>query len=372
MAEPSPRAPAGGGLDHAFLPLLAAVYVAATLAPAPAWLARLPLPQWLDGADGAGLSTSKLILAGLLFVAGMRMAVTARPQAPWRAVGGLVRVLVRVLGLAAAGRLAPLAAMVGLSHLLAAAAVPAVAMDVATGLLLVAAMPSANTSTAWTRRSGGSLPLCVGLVLVTTLAAPLVVPTAAALAAGPAAAMTGDDQRAFAGLGLDLLAWVVLPMAAGLLAGRLAGGRAAVPLAAAGSIGPLAAILALNYLNASRGLPQLLGAGQLLPLVASAATGAALVAMTFATGWLVARTAGLAPEPGLAVAYAVGMSNTGLAGTLANAAFPDRAVILYPIVLCTLAQHVMAALIDATRRRSPASPVSENQSPAAAPGRAGQ
>lgn len=344
MAHASPRSSAVRRHSRSFLLLLIGVYVAATFFPAPPWLAvlRLPYGPFAGAGERLELGVSKLILAGLLFLAGMRTAVPSWPVRPLRPLA--------VLAMGFAGRLLPLAVMISVTHLLTWAAAPAVAMDVATGLMLVAAMPSANTSTAWTRRSGGSLPLCVALVLLTTAASPIVVPTTAALAAGPAATMAAAGDRTLPAVGVELISWVVIPMAIGMAAGRLWSASDGIPRGRLESIGSLAAILAVNYLNASRGLPGLLGDGTPLPILGAAVAGAALVAATYGGAGLVARVTGATPPATLALGYAVGMSNTGLAGALAGEAFSDHPVILYPIVLCTLAQHVMAAVIDGSRR----------------------
>ncbi len=340
MASPSQHASGSRWLDHAFVPLLLGVYTLATFAPAPAWLARVTLP-WLPASPEVG--TSKLILACLLFVAGLRMARPTWPESPWAAMG--------LLALGVVGRIIPVAAMIAITHALAAVGTATIGMDIATGLLLVAAMPSANTSTAWTRRAAGSLGLCVGIVLLTTVASPLVIPAAMELAVGPAATMGTVGDHVFAGVGFELLAWVVIPMAVGMAVGWIVGAREGVPLGLPGAVGALAAILAVNYLNASRALPQLLANGHMLPLLGSAAAAIMLVAMTYAVASVIARATGAAPTVGVAMSFSVGMSNTGLAGTLANEAFPEPAVIMYPIVLCTLVQHIMAAFIDLRRQR---------------------
>lgn len=344
MTITSPRPSASRWLDQAFVPLLLGVYAAATLAPAPVWLARITLP----GPGGTAVSSSKLILAALLFMAGLRTSWPRWPTKPWAAAG--------LLSLGVAGRFLPLAVMVALTHLLEAAGTPALGMAIATGLLLVAAMPSANTSTAWTRRAGGSLALCVGVVLVTTVASPLVVPAAAGLAAGPAATMGGVGEHVFGGVGIELVSWVVIPMVTGMAVGWLIGARGGVPLGWPGAFGSLLAILALNYLNASRGLPQLLADRDLLPLMVAAASAVVLVAAAYAAAGLIGRSVEATPQASLAISYSVGMSNTGLAGTLATEAFADPALMLYPIVLCTLVQHVIAAGIDARHRRAAAAP----------------
>jgi BASS family bile acid:Na+ symporter len=343
MTLPSQPSSGSRWLDHAFVPLLLVVYVVATFAPAPVWLASVALP-W--GPDALEVGTSKLILACLLFVAGLRMALPTWPKTPLSAVG--------ILALGVVGRMLPLAGMIAITHALVAAGTQAVGIEIATGLLLVAAMPSANTSIAWTRRAEGSLAVCVGVVLLTTLASPLVIPAAVAMAAGPAGMMDTVGEHVFAGVGIELIAWVVIPMMAGMTVGWLVGARDGVPLGLAGSCGSLVAILAINYLNASRALPQLLTNEHLLPLLGAATASALLVAMTYAGAGLIARSTGAPPKAGVAISYAVGMSNTGLAGTLANEAFAESAVILYPIVLCTLVQHVMAAAIDSRRQKQAA------------------
>lgn len=346
IAMTSPHTSANRSLDYAFLPLLLVVYALATFSPAPAWLERVTVPCWPGSVE---VSTSKLILACLLFVAGLRTAMPSWPTNPFASAG--------VLALGITGRLAPLVGMIAITHVLAAFAVATIPMDIATGLLLVAAMPSANTSTAWTRRSAGSLGTCVGIVILTTVVSPLVIPSAMALAAGPAATTSAVSQRVFTSAGGELVAWVVIPMLVGMIGGWLCGARDGVPLGLAGAIGSLAAILAVNYLNASRGLPQLLANGHLLPLAGAAVGASLLVAFTYWSGGLMSRASGVAPAVGVAIGYSVGMSNTGLAGTLAAEAFPEPAVILYPIVLCTLVQHVMAAFIDLGRQKEACSPL---------------
>ncbi len=345
MTSPSQRLSSGRWLDYAFVPLLLIVYATSTFAPAPSWLARVTLPAWAGAAE---VGTARLILAVLLFIAGLRTAAPTWPKTPLAAMG--------LLALGVVGRLVPLAAMIAITHALVTVAAPGVSVDIATGLVFVAAMPSANTSTAWTRRADGSLAACVGIVLLTTILAPVVIPTAAAMAAGPAATMGSVGDHVFTGVGYELVAWVVIPMVAGMMVGWLVGARDGVPLGLPGSLGALAAILAVNYLNASRALPQLLVNGHLFPLLGATAASVVLVAVTYAVGGLIARSTRATPEVGVAITFAVGMSNTGLAGALASECFAAPAVILYPIVLCTLVQHVMAALIDSARQRK-ASPL---------------
>lgn len=319
-------------VDAGFLVLLAGVYVLAAVLPAPA---RLVSPA-------GGLRTAQVVLAALLFIAGLRTAVPSDPREVLRR-GALI-------GMGVLGRLVPLVVMlVGVPTLALGGMNSSVAADVATGLVMVAAMPTANTSTAWTRRSTGDLTVCAGVVVATTLLAPLVIPATLTLVGGSAGCdrVSGDT---FVDVGLGVVGWVVVPIVTGIVVGRVSGLAAGTPLGPVGSLGTLAALLLLNYLNASQALPNVLEGGGAGPLAWAALGAMALVPLSYAVGraagWLVAASR---PQ-GTALAYAVGMGNTGLASTLAITAFPGRPATLYPIVLCTLLQHAVAAAVHERQR----------------------
>jgi predicted Na+-dependent transporter len=310
--------------NRAFLPLLLMVYGAAALAPAPVILDEGVLD----------IRPSHAILACLVFLAGLR---TDLPQ---RVVGGVAGA--GLVGAGLLGRFLPLLMVVCAIRMTASIGKASTASDVATGLLLVAAMPSANTATVWTRRSFGNLPLCVGVVLITTLFAPVVVPLSLAMT-GYSAGLPAD---VFSQLVNAVVAWVFIPMVLGISLGRFFGVIPGLPLSAGGSLGTLAALLALNYLNASRALPGLFEGGGFVSLVWAGIGAAALVLVSYASGGSIAQVLRAGAPTQAALFYAVGMSNTGLAGTLAIYAFPERPGVLYPVVMCTLLQHVVASLLN--------------------------
>lgn len=318
-------------LDAVFLSLLLATYVLAAVLPAPAELVT-PFP---------GLRTAQMVLALLLFVAGLRTAVP-------HDAGEVLR-RGAVIGVGVVGRLAPLAAMLACLSLVTVGSAPALATDIAVGLTMVAAMPAANTSTAWTRRSSGDLMVCAGIVVATTLLAPLVIPGTLAIV-GDAGGAPEVSAGTFSDMAVGMVGWVVVPIVAGIVLGRLGGLGTGKPLGPVGSLGLLGALLLLNYINASQALPQVLERGGAWSLGWSACGATLLVPLCYAAGGLAGRLAGASPAQGRALSYAVGMSNTGLAGTLAAAAFPGRPATLYPIVLCTLLQHVVAALMHERSR----------------------
>lgn len=318
-------------LDAVFLVLLLTTYVLAAVLPAPPDLVT-PFP---------GVRTAQLVLAMLLFVAGLRTAVP-------HDAGEVLR-RGAAIGMGVVGRLVPLAAMLACLALVSGGEAPSLATDIAVGLTMVAAMPAANTSTAWTRRSSGDLMVCAGIVVATTMLAPLVIPGALAVvgdAGGPAEVTAGT----FSDMAVSVVGWVVVPIVAGIVVGRLGRLGTGKPLGACGSLGLLGALLLLNYINASQALPNVLERGGASSLGWSACGAALLVPLCYAAGEVAGRLVAASPAQGRALSYAVGMSNTGLAGTLAAAAFPGRPATLYPIVLCTLLQHVVAALMHERAR----------------------
>lgn len=329
-------------LDAVFLILLFAVYVLAAVLPAPHAVIS-PV---------AGVRTSQLVLAVLLFVAGLRMAVPTDRDDLGRC-GTLI-------GVGVIGRLLPMTGVLACLTLLSAGGASTPAIDIAVGLTLVAAMPTANTSTAWTRRSSGDLAVCVGVVVATTMLSPLMISTAMAVVDGS----TGQSLAGgftFRAVALGVVAWVVLPIVVGIVAGRTLGLASGKPLSSVGSSSTLAALLLLNYINASQSLPSVLERGGAAALLWAACGAVALVPLCYGVGVAAARLRGASPAQAVALVYAVGMSNTGLASTLAAAAFPGRPATLYPIVLCTLLQHIVAALVHERGR-----PVAEGVTPRAA------
>lgn len=326
-ASGRPPAVSARAAEVAFLPLLVTVYALAAVAPAPLSMTQLP----------GGVTVSQLILAGLLFVAGLRMSIrTNRAN------------LASGIGLAAAGvfaRLTGLVAAVAVARAVREGGCSMAVSDAFTGLSLVAAMPSANTSTAWTRRGGGDLALCVVIVVFTTLASPAVVPSALKLAG----VVDTAHPAKLPGVAVGVIAWVVIPMALGMAVGRLPWRKHVLMPEPTRPLLSLGALILLNYLNASRALPDLLARGTGGEILLSAIGGLSLVTILNGCGATAGLLAGGSRASRTAMIHAVGMSNTALASTLAVEFFPNRPQMLYPAIACTLFQHAVAALLTISR-----------------------
>src|SRR4051794_28237342 len=96
---------------------------------------------------------------------------------------------------------------------------PEEVQQILVGLALVASMPIAGSSTAWSQNANGDLALSLGLVLLSTMLSPLTTPAAlhavGAMASGEYA--TRLHELAASGTGAFLAVCVALPSVLGVL-----------------------------------------------------------------------------------------------------------------------------------------------------------
>jgi BASS family bile acid:Na+ symporter len=311
-----------------FLTILVGAYVVAALVPGPG--------LWLRGVDfGAGVTLPGVLLAMLLLNAGLGVSP--------RRLGELAR----RPGALAAGLLAnfavPLAYVAGLGLVLRAWHNPAEAGQVLIGLGLVAAMPVAASSAAWSQGADGDLALSLGLVVGSTLLSPVTTP-AALEAAGRLAGAERLHEIAAAGTGDFLAMFVLLPSAVGL-AGRMMIGDG--PVAAARPALKLtnaAALVVLCYANACAALPDAVFDPDWDYLVLTLAAVAGQCAAGFGAGWLLARVLRVDAARRAALVFGLGMSNNGTGLVLASTALASTPAVLVPVLCYNLAQHLAAGV----------------------------
>lgn len=158
-------------LHRHFLWFLLGAYAAAALWPGPGlWLKEVSLGQVAFLGQKTQVTLPMLLLALLLLNAGLGVQ-TSRP-----------RELLRTSPLLAAGLaanlLVPLAFLFTLSQSLRPWHEPDETQCLLVGLALVAAMPVAGSSTAWSQNNNGDLSISLGLVLLSTMLSPLTTPLA--------------------------------------------------------------------------------------------------------------------------------------------------------------------------------------------------
>lgn len=318
---------------HHFLGLVVLTYVAAAFCPAPGLaLAALDPGSLLPGRPH--LPTPRLLLAGLLFVAGLGVCP--------RAVLNVARRPRLLLAGLAARLLVPLALVALAARLLAGWHSPGEAACVVAGLGLVAAMPVAGSSVAWAGRGGGCPALSVGLVVASTLLCPLTTPLA--LAAAGSLAGVGDATGTVSPAGTTLVAFVVVPTAAGLAVRAALGAGWAGRRRDATRAFSAAAVLVLCYTNAAGALPQVARHPDWDFLAVTVATSLVLCGGSFASGWWVGRGLGAGAASGVSLAYGLGMSNNG-SGLVTAAALALPADALLPVLAYNLIQHLAAGVM---------------------------
>lgn len=331
MSHSSTGRPRLVGLIHRyFLPLLIAAYALAAVWPGPGAYLRtvrvvddLPLPS--------------VLLSGLLFSAGLGTRLAG-------GCGLIGRLPTLALGLGASV-LAPVAFVVTVAVALGSWHDPEESQALILGLALVAAMPIAGSSAAWTQHAGGDTGVSVGLILGSTALSPLLTPLAWRVLQ-PLAGPEGSPDLAAGGTGLFLLACVVFPTAAGLLARAALGpARVAASLPRLGVLNSLV-LLTLCYANASTSLPELVANPDWDFYVLVLAAVSAMCAAGFGVGALLGRMAGRDPGQRLALTFGLGMSNNGTALVMAGSAFATFPRALLPILAYNLAQHLVAGAVS--------------------------
>jgi BASS family bile acid:Na+ symporter len=319
-----------------FLGLLVACYLFAIVCPAPGIAMRSW--QWSTPHFANVPLASLLLLAVMLFIAA---ALTDLNQ---------VRVVSRhpfvLLAALVAVWLGP-----ALLVVVADRAIPAtVAGQSTVGLLvsfaLVASMPVANSSVGWTQSAGGNLGLSLALVLVSILLSPWITPSLLHYLG----MSLGEREQDFEALinkfsGLFFIIWVILPTAAGsacrllLSPARIERARSWLNIVSA------AALLVLNYINSVHALPRAYKSPMML-LVATAALATSLGAIGILLGWFIAMAFRLRPETRTALMFGLSMKHTGLALILAGTVLSNEPLAILLIVLATLMQHILAALVQ--------------------------
>lgn len=203
------------------------------------------------------------------------------------------------------------------------------------GMVLQLSTPTAITSLMWTTIGGGNVQLCLSMVLLDTLAAPIVIPAALRVFLG--SSVTLDS----AGMIQDLILMVALPALAAMFFYRFNEGRSAKALKA--RLLPFAKIAMLFTVlaNATRCAPFLRNLNQTLLIVAG------IVLLLGFTGFTVGFLMGGLMHRDFPTRFTMslnsGMRNNGIATTLATQYFP--ADVVFPAAIAPLFAQVTASVV---------------------------
>ena len=324
-----------------FLWLLLGSYLLAAISPAMGlWLRGVSLGHIAIFGGSVHLPLSMLLLAALLFNAGLGLDLAQ------------IKHLVRRPAMLGMGLLANL--VVPLGFICVVTAVMHVwhstdeVQNILVGLALVAAMPIAGSSTAWSQNANGNVALSLGLVFCSTLLSPFTTP----IVLGAVGLLTTGDysaalrQLASGRTDAFLIICVILPSLAGVAArfvfgtGRVKASGPAIKLA------NFVVLFLLIYSNASISLPQAVRNPDYDFLVVMLLIAVALCGTAFAAGWLIARLLNTRRDEQVSLMFGLGMNNNGTGLVLASLALSAYPQAILPIVFYNLVQHLVAGAVD--------------------------
>lgn len=228
-----------------------------------------------------------------------------------------------VFGAAAQWLIMPISAYALISFL----SLPA---EIGIGLILLGAAPGGTASNVYTYLGNGDVALSVTVTSVTTLAAPIVMPTWVILVVGEQIEVT------FAEMFQEIVLIVVIPVIVGLILRRVLDERAPKVAEAGLTVFPAISVLAIVIIVAA-----VVGANVENLITASAIVIVAVVihnAIGLTAGYGTGYITNMSYDRSRALSFEVGMQNSGLAVAIAAAFFsplaslvPALAVVLHQI-----------------------------------------
>jgi bile acid:Na+ symporter, BASS family len=327
-------------VHHHLLWFLISAYAVAAVFPAVGlWIRNVTLGDVSIFKTNIHVSLLLLLLATLMFNAGLGVKTThlqALVRKYWILVAGL-----------AANLIIPIVYIFCVTLFLQWWHNPEEAQHILVGLALVAAMPIAGASTAWTQNSNGNLALSLGLVLCSTILSPIMTPVAFYVFGE----MTSEEYEqvlhdlAHYGSVTFLGLWVVLPSLLGL------GIRFAVPERQLAAVMPYVklsnalVLLVLNYSNASMSLPQAVADRDLDFLAITLGITAGLCIAAFSAAYWLSRLFKTDQAERVSLMYGLGMNNNGTGLVLASLALASFPRIMVPIIFYNIVQHLVAGAV---------------------------
>jgi BASS family bile acid:Na+ symporter len=329
-------------LHRNFIWFLISSYVVAGFAPdAGVWIKDISLGRIELFGESLRVSLPMLLLALLLLNAGLGVQTDQLRhllRRPWILVAGL-----------AANLLIPIAYIFIMSHTLRVWHNPDEVQNILVGLALVASMPIAGSSTAWSQNANGDLTLSLGLVLGSTLLSPLTTPLALHSVGLMTTGDYSEDLHELAAAGATggfLAVCVILPSLMGMLIRAGAGAervnRAKPTLKLLNSLN----LLVLNYSNASVSLPESVSNPDPDFVMVILAVVCGLCLLAFAAGWVLAWLFRSDAARRTSLMFGLGMNNNGTGLVLASMALADHPRVMLPIIFYNLVQHLVAGCVD--------------------------
>ncbi|HEY4309401.1 MAG TPA: bile acid:sodium symporter [Pirellulales bacterium] len=327
-------------LHRRFILLLVVSYVLAGFFPGPG--------LWIRSTAFRGVSLPMMMLGLLLFNAGLGVELAELNEIRRRPRGLIFGLLGNLIIPIAFIALAMMSLRIWHN--------PDEVQNVLVGLALVASMPIAGSSTAWSQNANGNMALSLALVLGSTFLSPLTTPVALHAVGLMTTGDYSEDLHELATSGTNwfLAVSVIIPSALGIIGHWLAGPARVARVKPNLKLANLLLLLVLNYSNAAVSLPESVANPDADFLAMILAITVMLCATNFGAGWLIARLLGVSRADQVALMFGLGMNNNGTGLVLASMALADHPRVLLPIIFYNLVQHLVAGVVDYALSRRPA------------------
>jgi BASS family bile acid:Na+ symporter len=252
-----------------------------------------------------------------------------------------------------ANLIVPLLFILGLSLTLQAWHNPTEVQCLLVGLAVIASMPVAGSSTAWSQNTNGDLVLSLGLVVLSTSLSPLTTPAVLRAVGWVTSGIYSDalNELAMGGTSFFLLGFVMVPALLGIWARRVVGKKPLVRAKPVLKLASSANVLLLCYSNAAVALPEAAAYPDWDFFAVMMVIVLGLCTLGFASGWGIGRLVGADAGQGKALMFGLGMSNNGTGLVLAGTALAHLPRVMLPVIVSNLVQHLVAAVIDRLMRR---------------------
>ena len=211
------------------------------------------------------------------------------------------------------------------------------------GLVLEYVIPTGVASLMWVGICGGNEPLCLSIVLLDTLAAPVVIPLSLKLLVG---SVVEVDTWGMMG---DMMIMVALPALAAMTVYQVTGGRAAVTLKPRLAVFAKLALLIVITANATSCSSFLRSIDR--PLVLVMATVFLLCLFGFLAGYWAAKLLGLDFPTRATMCLNTGLRNISAGSVLALQYFPAQVV--FPVAFTPLFLQFTTSIIVKVLMRTP-------------------
>jgi BASS family bile acid:Na+ symporter len=324
-------------LHRHFLWLLLGSYAAAALTPGfGQWIRDVSFGEVRLSQQKTTITLPMLMLALLLLNAGLGVRSSR--------LKGMPRIWPVLLAGLAANLLVPVAFTFGATPLIGLWLDPDEVQNILLGLALIASMPIAGTSTAWSQNTNGNLVLSLGLVVLSTVLSPLTTPVTLRMVGMLATGDHAEDLRDLAahGTGIFLTVCVVVPSILGIFLSWGIGEARLTPAKPYLKLLNWVNLLLLIYANASVSLPQAMAYPDLDFLLTSLGIAVALCVLAFGSGWVLARLLRADPGQQASLMFGLGMNNNGAGLVFASVALADHPYVMLPIISYNLVQHLVA------------------------------